>query len=58
MVDRLSPLDRRLLTALEPGLAITARPYEALAACAGISEVYYSMFRTALARMPQQPRRR
>ena len=38
MVDRLSPLDRRLLTALEPGLAITARPYEALAACAGISE--------------------
>lgn len=38
MVDRLSPLDRRLLAALEPGLAITARPYEALAAGAGTSE--------------------
>jgi DNA-binding Lrp family transcriptional regulator len=38
MVDRLSAIDRRLLAALEPGLAITPEPYADLAACAGISE--------------------
>lgn len=29
-----------------------------LLSCGGVSEIYYAMFKTALARLPQQPRRR